>query len=125
MFFGAFCLAVGIGMSLDNKADNPAFGFILGPLAFAAGYIWFRSVTGSERRLRHQYQEKQILSVAASHGGIITLAQIKLDTDLDAAEAAEVIDRLCANGLCRADLLDDGTVCYRFGGLLSPGARGD
>ena len=120
MFIGVFFIAVGFGILLDpTKPDNPVFLIVVtGAAALAGGIYWFRGVSGSERRLRYQYQEKQILGVAARHGGSATLAQISLETELDAAEATEVIDRLCASGIARADLLDDGTVTYRFGGLL-------
>lgn len=83
-----------------------------------AGIFWYRYVSGQESTRRQLFEEKAILSVAARHGGYTTLAQISLETPFTASEAEATMSRLCGQGFAQPELLEDGTVRYRFGGLL-------
>lgn len=126
---GAGCLVlVGglvtvVAMTLVLKPENSdLLGFffyaILGLGFLAAGIFWYRYVSEQERTRRRLFEEKAILNVAARHGGYATLAQVTLETPFTASEAEGAMSRLCREGFARPEILDDGTIRYRFGGLL-------
>jgi|GEM_PF-2552881 len=94
---------------------------ILGLGFSGAGIFWYRYVTEQEETRRHMFEEKAILNVAARHGGYATLAQISLATPFTASEAEAAMSRLCRQGYAQPELLEDGTIRYRFGGLLGSG----
>ena len=84
-----------------------------------AGIFWYRYVSEQELTRRRLFEEKAILNVAARHGGYVTLAQVTLETPFTAMEGEATMARLCRQGFAQPELLEDGTVRYRFGGLLS------
>lgn len=84
----------------------------------AAGVYWWRFVTGADVRRRLEYQDKAILAVASRHRGVVSVSQIALETDLSTDEAREAVERMCIRGLAQPDIQDDGSIQYRFGGLL-------
>jgi hypothetical protein len=120
VLIGVVIAVVGIA-SVKGSIEN--LGSILycrlfgGGFAFAGGY-WYRYVRAQERTRRRLFEEKQVLAVALNHGGYATLAQLVLEAPFTAAEAEAAMQRICRQGLAHPDLLDDGTVRYRFGGLL-------
>jgi hypothetical protein len=85
-----------------------------------AGVYWWRFVTGSEVRRRGEFHDKVVLGIAAAHGGQVTIAQVAVESELTAEEAREALERLCRRGLALPDILEDGSIQYRFGGLLGP-----
>lgn len=127
---GAGCLAL-IGMSVvvmaavlyfgKGRLDllGAAFYAMLGAGFLGAGVYWYRYVVSQERARRRLFQEKAILAVAARHGGRATLALVTLETNCTAADAESAMARLRREGFAVVELLDDGTVCYRFGGLIA------
>ncbi len=122
MLVGA--LVVLVGMALIPKPGNVdllgvLFYCLLGTGFIAAGIFWYRYVSQQEGTRRRLFEEKSILTVAARHGGYATLAQVMLDTPFTAAEAEGAMARLCREGFARPEVLDDGTIRYRFGGLLA------
>jgi hypothetical protein len=125
---GAGCLVVlGLGMALLAfggivTQDGALAGeIVLGAIGLgfgAAGFFWLRFVTDADRRRREEFEEKAVLSVAATHAGFVTISQIALESALSASEAERVINRLCGRGMAQPELLEDGTVRYRFTGLI-------
>jgi hypothetical protein len=91
---------------------------IVGAGFAAAGIYWWRFVIGADARRRVEYQDKVVLGVASRHDGVVTVAQVALEADLSTDEAREAIERLCIRGLAQPDVRDDGSIEYRFGGLL-------
>lgn len=125
---GAGCL-VAIGMFMAVMAvtamaqpDNAIAGLLvmllLGAGFGAAGVYWWRFALRSETRGRSEFEDKSVLRVAARHGGIVTVALITLETELSADEAREAIESLCIRGVAYPDVQDDGSIQYRFPGLL-------
>jgi hypothetical protein len=128
---GAGCLVVlGLFMAVSALAalTVPPVPSIAGLVIMAtigagfvsAGAYWWRFVRGSELRRRVEYDEKAVLSVASRHGGVVTVAQLALETELSAEEARAAVERLCIRGIAQPDVQDDGTMQYRFGGFLGP-----
>lgn len=117
-------LVIVVALALVPKPGNfDILGFlfygILGAGFVAAGIFWYRYVSQQEGTRRRLFEEKAILTVAARHGGYATLAQVALETPFTAAEAEGAMARLCREGFARPEVLDDGTIRYRFGGLLA------
>lgn len=83
-----------------------------------AGVFWYRYVSGQEQTRQQLFAEKAILNVAARHGGYITMVQVSLETPFTASDAEAAMSRLCGQGYAQPELMEDGTVRYRFGGLL-------
>jgi hypothetical protein len=107
---------------LSSPADFDIPGFIFYGLIGAgfgvSGIFWLRYISALEETRRNLFAEKAVLRVAARNGGSVTIAEISLDSPLTAEEAESAVERLCGRGVARAELLDDGTVEYRFSGLL-------
>ena len=118
--FGVVMLGLAIATLFEGVSGAFPFVFLVGIGTLAGGVYWLKNVLGADRKLQEQYEEKAILAVASRNGGEITLGQISLETDLDANETAAAMDRLCSRGIARADIMDDGTISYRFSGLLPP-----
>lgn len=91
---------------------------VIGAGFAAAGGFWWRFVTSADARRRIEYQDKTVLGVAARHNGVVTIARVAVETDMSPEEAREAIERLCIRGLAQPEVLDDGAIEYRFGGLL-------
>jgi hypothetical protein len=98
--------------------EGIVFGVALGVGFLVAGLFWYGYATSQERARRELFEEKILLTRALKHAGTITLAQLALETPFTAAEAEAAMARLCRQGVAHLDLLQDGTVCYHFGGLL-------
>jgi hypothetical protein len=118
LLFGVVMTGLAISALFQGEMQLFAFVFLIGGGTVAGGGYWLKNVMTSDRRLKEQYEEKAILAVASRHDGNVTLGQISLETDLDPAETEAAMDRLCARGIARADILDDGGITYRFSGLL-------
>ena len=112
-----------LGALLVAFNDDPDRGKALGAYiamtivfgASAAIWRWLKS--RGDRREEIVEHEKIVLKHAARLGGAATLAQIVEGTPLSSEEASATLDHLSGKGLVQFDLLDDGTVLYRFGGL--------
>ena len=98
------------------------FNGLVGVGFAVCGIFWLRYITALEQTRRRLYVEKEVLSAAARSGGIATLAQIALDSPITIGEAQGAIEELCRHGVAHPELTDDGTVVYRFHGLL-PGRK--
>lgn len=118
LLFGVVATGMAIPALFEGELAVFAFVFVLGLGTLAGGAYWLKNVLSADRRLKEQYEEKAILAVASRYEGNVTLGQISLETDLDPAETEAAMDRLCARGIARADILDDGGISYRFSGLL-------
>lgn len=124
---GAGCLvAIGAGIALlgltaiwnGAGVDGVLMRVLLGVAFAAGGVFWYNYVSRQERSRRELIEEKALLRVALNHGGRATIAQVALETPFTAAETEAIMERLCRQGLARPDILDDGTISYRFGGLI-------
>jgi hypothetical protein len=126
---GAGCLVL-LGMTIIVIAVNYILsssqisipGFIIYGLIGAgfgvSGIFWLRYITALEVTRRNLFAEKSVLRAAAYKGGMASIAEITLESPLSAEEAEAAVERLCSRGVARPELLDDGTVIYRFSGLL-------
>jgi hypothetical protein len=102
------------GESKDRNVGLAFYG-ILAILAGGGAYLWFRSLKNRDRKDWLVYHERIVVQQIASAGGNATLAQIVQGTPLSATQAEEVVESLSSKGLIHLDLLDDGTVLYKFG----------
>lgn len=80
--------------------------------------LLFRSIGQRERSQNVYMHEKIVLKAAAARDGAITIAQITHDTPLSSSEAEEALERLCKQNIAQPELREDGTVEYRFIGLM-------
>jgi hypothetical protein len=111
---------VGIAIDQPGGLAGVVVMSIVGLGLVGAGIFWWRFVRSNETSRRGDFEEKDVLLVAARHGGAVTVAQIVLESNLSADRADAVLARMRQRGLAHAELLDDGTVQYRFGGLIPP-----
>jgi hypothetical protein len=126
---GAGCLVL-LGLTIILIAANyilspsqfnvPGFIFygLIGAGFGVSGIFWLRYITALEVTRRNLFAEKSVLRAAAQKGGMATIAEITLESPLSSEEAEAAVERLCGRGVAQPDLLDDGTVIYRFSGLL-------
>ena len=68
--------------------------------------------------------EEMILGLAAKHGGYLTLAMVVLESSCTATQAEMAMEQMIRQGFAQPELMDDGTVRYRFGGLIDGGRGG-
>jgi hypothetical protein len=111
----------GIPVLMEN--DKGALGgfffcMIGGGGMVAAGIFWYRYVRSRDQQQLDLYEEKMVLGVASRHGGYLTLAVLALESACTAAQAEEALNRMVRHGFAQPELMDDGTVRYRFGGLI-------
>jgi hypothetical protein len=126
---GAGCLVL-LGVTIIVIAGASVFtpgeigvpGFIIYGLIGSgfgvSGIIWLRYIATLEEARRILFAEKAVLRVAARNGGIGTVAEITLQSPLTTDEVQAAVERLCGRGVAQPELMEDGTVVYRFGGLL-------
>ncbi len=121
VLLGGMVVIMALGLFLGAGRPDPTgllFYGMFGVGFLSAGIFWYRYVSEQERTRRRLFEEKSLLSVAVRHGGYATLAQVTLETPVTALEAEEAMARLCRQGFAQPELMEDGTVRYRFGGLL-------
>jgi hypothetical protein len=122
-FYALMCVVFTVVAIADNNTRNrnvalAMFG-VMAVLSCSGAYFWFRSMRNRDRRERSRESEKIVLHQASTCGGVTTLALIVQDTPLSSEEAEVALESLSRKGLVHLDLLEDGTVQYRFGGLVS------
>lgn len=61
--------------------------------------------------------ERQILRLAAAHGGVVTPQLVALETDLSLADAKRELRALVEAGYCTVDVGEDGAELYCVSGL--------
>lgn len=121
LLLGLLTVVIAISISASGAAPRLLGSLFYGLLGIgfgAAGVYWYRYVVAVEKKQLLLFEEKALLNVAVRHGGYVTVAQLTLEAHFTAAEAEEAVARLCRQGFAHPELLDDGTVRYRFGGLL-------
>jgi hypothetical protein len=121
VLLGATIVVIAV-TSLFAPASLSLPGFVvygLIGLGFAmSGIFWIRYISALEETRRLLFAEKEVLRAAERHTGRLTVALITLHTPLSSEEAEHVLDRLCRRGVAYPDVLDDGTIEYRFRGLI-------
>jgi hypothetical protein len=118
---GAMFALLGIPVLMDEqKGALGVFFFCMigGGAMIAAGIFWYRYVRTRDQQQIDLYEEKTLLGLAARHGGHLTLALVALESSCTAVEAEEALSRMVRHGFAQPELMEDGTVRYRFGGLI-------
>jgi hypothetical protein len=103
-----------------SHLDLPGFIFygLVGFGFSVSGIFWLRYITALEQTRRTMFAEKAVLRLAARNDGTATIAHITLHTPLSSDEAEAALERLCTRGVAQPELQEDGSVHYRFRGLL-------
>lgn len=107
--------------AVDTGPDAKAAMIVFGVPAILGGIgavMLFRGIWQHEKSQSAYLQEKIVLKAAANRDGAVTIAQIIHVTPLSSSEAEEALERLCRQNLAQPELLEDGTVEYRFIGLI-------
>jgi hypothetical protein len=117
----AMALVTGVSAGALDPV-GATFYLLVGAGFGISGVFWFRYIGTMESARRIHYAEKMVLRSAARHAGTMTLAQLTLATPLTVAEAEAALERLCIRGIATPEIRDDGTIEYRFNGLLPPGS---
>lgn len=118
---GAMMLLVAFSSLAGNSPDAMTgflVSFIMSAALTAAAIFWFRHIRSHDRQRIELYEEKMLLGLAAKHGGYLTLAMVVLESACTADEADAAMTRMVQRGFAQPDLMEDGTVRYRFGGLI-------
>jgi hypothetical protein len=126
---GAGCLIlVGVAISAIAIAATISTGQIdfTGAVFYAlvgagfgiSGVFWLRYIGTMESARRIHFAEKMVLRAAYRNSGGLTVAMITLGTPLTVAEAEAALERLCIRGIATPEIREDGTIEYRFNGLL-------
>lgn len=112
-----------MGMGLADASED--LGIIIGVYGVPGivmsltGLLWLRRIAQREQEGHLRYEEKAVLEVAAANDGFASIAMVTLRTALSVADAEAALSRLCQRGVAQPEIMDDGTVTYRFGGLLA------
>jgi hypothetical protein len=130
--FGGFAITFGLVMLAGFLASKEPFQatsdlallFLLAflPVSVGAGLILHQIRTNKQTALQKQRElvaarEKEILLLARSNNGRLTLAQIITDTNIDATQAEQAMNELALKGI--VNLLPDttGQLVYEFSGM--------
>ncbi|NUQ00681.1 MAG: hypothetical protein HUU35_12585 [Armatimonadetes bacterium] len=127
---GAFLVAVGF----SQISDGGSFALLLFFLSSAGVPLWLawslqRSAMVDMRRqqeLRREWQERQILRIAAAHDGRVTPSLVAMHSgDIGLEEARRILQQLAVDGYCTCDSDSQGTLYYEFdlGGEARPRER--
>jgi predicted transcriptional regulator len=115
--FGSF---MGLGVLLNLGQGHSAAGLLLAFAGFAA-----LPVILGVRALRPQPQpllearartawDSELLRLAASRDGSLTVTEVMAHADLDAEAAEQYLADLCRRGMADPRVTDDGQVVYHF-----------
>ena len=100
--------------------------FWIFPLIFAGFFPLARGLTAYIQRRQESprlkenpkeaksKKEKEILRLAKSKGGILTVAGASLESSLSLEEAERILSDLSDRGYARMEVEDDGAISYRF-----------
>jgi hypothetical protein len=106
-----------IGSMADGNAGGALGATFLTALFAGTAVYWLRWQKKNETGRRSSFDDKIILDLAANNGGNVTLAQVSYLTSLSVEQAEATLSRLCAQGLARVEMTEDGTIVYVFAGL--------
>ncbi|WP_143100995.1 hypothetical protein [Paenibacillus sp. 1_12] len=63
--------------------------------------------------------EKQLLKLAYTHGGVLTVIDVSLHTDMVLEEAQEALEYMVKHSHANIKIAQNGTVLYQFRGILT------
>jgi hypothetical protein len=121
---GAMTALLSIPVLADEKKDallGFLFFLLFGGGMIAAGIFWYRYIRTRDEQQIDRYEDRMLLGLAARHGGHLTLAIVALESTCSAAQAESAMARMVRQGFAQPELMEDGTVRYRFGGLIDGG----
>ncbi|MDZ4833229.1 MAG: hypothetical protein SGJ27_05445 [Candidatus Melainabacteria bacterium] len=100
----------------------------LGLITFLAGFVvWgWKLVQGrltENKAIKELNEEQLILTRAKANGGMLTVSQTALQSQLSIADAKKAFERLSLSGICQIDVTEEGELCYRFPSLRPKAER--
>lgn len=121
--FSMLCVVIGIGDVFDG--NNEDLGATIGAtLLFAFGLagggalFWVNYRRGKDEKPSRQGQlDQQVLTIAASGDGCLTVAEVSLKMGLSLEQSKETLSRLTRAGVAEPELRDDGELVYRVRGI--------
>ena len=130
--FGGFAITFGLVMLAGFLASKEPFHgisdlallFLLAflPVSVGSGLILHQIRTNKQTALQKQRElvaarEKEILLLARSKNGRLTLAQIIADTNIDATQAEQAMNELALKGIANMLPNEAGQLFYEFSGM--------
>ncbi len=112
-------------MAGGNAKTEPSV--LIGMVVFFSGTsllgAWFaRRMLRKSRRSAFEI-EQAVLTLAAAHGGRLTLAEVSTGCRLSVADARAALQRLCGQGVADLHMTDAGVEVYAFAGFLDAAAK--
>ena len=125
-----------IGFLAGGGGDNPlaariaAFVIAVGIPGAAGGLMLYRHtrgvrmVGGGTDQLRRQTHASEILKLAQSRGGKLTVVEVVADTSMSISDAEEALASLVERGLGDVEVTDSGLMVYVFRDVQQLGEKG-
>lgn len=106
------------------KGSKTSFGVLAGILVFflittAGGIYLIKNNILKEKKTWSQKREKEIIELAKSKEGMITVAEVASETNMDFEDSKKVLDELCNKGFSDIKISEKGSIVYVFKGFLS------
>lgn len=113
------CVSLGIVFDSSSASDGSQISFLIFFVLFGvplvgSGLLAFWYAWRRRRKEQAQALEETVLELSREHGGGVTAADLALVSPLPLSEAQDYLEELHARGICRAQVLDDGTTWFVF-----------
>jgi hypothetical protein len=102
------------GTSKYSARTDLVLAFLLGILPLAAGAFLFWRVRRAVAQRKWEETEGAVLKVARERQGVVSAVDVAADCGMSLEQAEEILARLQRRGFSEMDVLDSGTVVYRF-----------
>ena len=117
--FGLVMIAgVLIGVLEDTSDYSPSTNammtLLFGVLPLAIGVLLVWRVRRAAARRRQEAREAAVLGAVRKRQGVVTAVDVAADCGMSLEEAQGTLDWLHLRGFSEMDVLDSGTVVYRF-----------
>lgn len=116
--FGFLSLFGIIGSIFSNDGLNLILGtMILFFPPLAVGIYLFLTANKKLKSYELNQNENLVLNLAAKNNGMLTQAVLAKNSDLNIAEAGQILKELSHQGVASVEVTDEGVIEYHFHGL--------
>ncbi len=110
---------LGVMQAVGKDSMGVIIVWVILSLTITGGGSWLMrtALIGSKKRKLHA-TENQILKIAATNGGLLTVAHLAMHANIPAKQAEIMLNTMQEQGLAQIQVDDKGTIMYEFAGLL-------
>jgi len=92
---------------------------VLFATTFFSGIFLIKRNIFKDKEIQNNEMEKNILKVVKAKEGIVTVAEIAAETNLDLENSKKFLDNFCDRGFASVSVTESGSIVYGFKGFLT------